>query len=148
MRLWRLPQGDRRVVLLALLLVPVSALALPLFRFRCVYSALEGVRCSTGPSPLSDESARVRAHVVRRLVQRAAERSPVAARCLCVSLVAWTLLRLEGLAADLHLGVRRSDRDLKAHAWVECGGVVLDDSSQNWSALPPLSAVASAGSRR
>jgi hypothetical protein len=39
-------------------------------------------------------------------------------------------LRREGLPSQLRIGVRKADGALKAHAWVElCGSVVNDDPS-------------------
>jgi hypothetical protein len=38
------------------------------------------------------------------------------------------LLRRQGLPATLRIGVAKPDGRLAAHAWVEHGGVALDDS--------------------
>jgi hypothetical protein len=57
---------------------------------------------------------------------QAAGRYVPAATCLTRSLALYGLLRRQGLAAQLRLGVRRSGRGrLVAHAWVEWDGVPL-----------------------
>lgn len=137
-RLWGLSGRDRRLLLSALVLVPLTVWMLELFGFSRVYAALGRILRSASPLDSDDESARHRARTVWRLVQRAARHSPVAACCLPVSLVAWALLRFEGLPAVLQLGVRTSDHEFEAHAWIECGSLVLNDAPGTWYALPPL----------
>ena len=52
---------------------------------------------------------------------------PFATTCLDRALALFRLLRAEGLAAELRIGVRTSEGALEAHAWVEHNGVVLLD---------------------
>jgi hypothetical protein len=47
--------------------------------------------------------------------------------CLKVSLALWWLLARQGIASDLRVGVRKDGEKLEAHAWVECGGVALNE---------------------
>jgi hypothetical protein len=58
----------------------------------------------------------------------AAERHGIGDRnCLKVSLALWWLLARQGIASDLRVGVRKDREKFEAHAWVECGGVALND---------------------
>jgi hypothetical protein len=48
------------------------------------------------------------------------------ATCLPQSLVAWALLRRQGLDPTLRLGARKNAGVLEAHAWIEVGSMSLD----------------------
>lgn len=47
--------------------------------------------------------------------------------CLDRALTLCWLLQRAGVPAEIHLGVRKCDDDLDAHAWVECNGERLGD---------------------
>lgn len=51
------------------------------------------------------------------------------ASCLERSLLLWYLLRRQGVAAELRIGVRKAGSALQAHAWIEVGGQVLADTA-------------------
>ncbi len=48
--------------------------------------------------------------------------------CLEESLVLAHLLRRQGIASQLRIGVKKNMLKFEAHAWVECGGVALNES--------------------
>ncbi len=84
-------------------------------------------------------------------VAAAAHHAPYAATCLQRSLTLWWLLRRRRIAADLRIGVAQADGELRAHAWVEHAGIVLNDDADVGSrfaafdtlpddALPPVDA--------
>ena len=50
--------------------------------------------------------------------------------CLPQALTLFVLLRRRGVPATLRIGVKRYP--FAAHAWVECLGEVLDDSTHDW----------------
>ena len=54
--------------------------------------------------------------------------------CLPRALTLYVLLRRRGVLATLCIGVKRYP--FGAHAWVECLGQVLDDSSGDWQHEP------------
>ena len=54
--------------------------------------------------------------------------------CLPRALTTYLLLRRRGVAATIHIGVKRYP--FGAHAWVECRGEVLDDSRDDWRHEP------------
>ena len=62
----------------------------------------------------------------------------VAASCVPRSLALIRLLRLNGLAAGLRVGLRRTDGRLVGHAWVEHNGVTVGDDVALVRAFHPL----------
>ena len=54
--------------------------------------------------------------------------------CLPRALAIFVLLRRRGVPATLRIGVKRYP--FGAHAWVECRGEVLDDSTDDWQHEP------------
>lgn len=123
---WRafraLAWAQRLWFLRAWLLLPLVASGLRLFGFRRVRAALGAgnVRAPRYDLPASRD--------VARLVDGAAHWNPVPARCLARSLVLCYLLRRQNLAAELHIGVARTEGHIAFHAWVEHDGVALNDS--------------------
>ena len=59
-------------------------------------------------------------------VERASRRIP-GSTCLARACALSWMLKRRGIAADVRLGVRTDAGALRAHAWVECQGVPLDD---------------------
>ncbi len=55
--------------------------------------------------------------------------SPARPNCLERSLALWWMLRLNRIHGELHIGGRKSQGRFEAHAWVEWGGHVLNDSA-------------------
>jgi hypothetical protein len=96
---------------------------------------------SAGPGPSSDERL-FRARRVAWIVRGVSRRVP-GTRCLVRSLATLAMLRREGLAADLRLGVRRSREGIEAHAWVEVEGDALGEPEP----LEPFATFDAAGVR-
>jgi Transglutaminase-like superfamily len=71
--------------------------------------------------------ARQQAQGVARVVPAAARHGLYPAKCLPQSLTVWWLLRRQGVASDLRIGVRKEANKLHAHAWVEHAGRILND---------------------
>ena len=65
-----------------------------------------------------------------RMVRAAARNGPGTPTCLAESLALWWLLRREGCAAELRIGIRKPAGAFEAHAWVECNGCVLNDAGE------------------
>jgi hypothetical protein len=51
------------------------------------------------------------------------------ATCLPRSLVLWWWLRRLGIESDLRIGVRQESGSFTAHAWIECQGLVLNETT-------------------
>jgi hypothetical protein len=62
----------------------------------------------------------------------------VSAHCLQCSLVLYQWLWQEGLPSDLRIGVRKVRGEIRAHAWVEYQGQVVNDQETAVSRFVPL----------
>lgn len=137
-RTWRgLTWTERRQLAWAWLLLPLTTVGLRLFGFRRVQAALLAGALSAGRVDLPT------AQGTARLVHSAAQWSPLRGSCLAQSLVLCRLLRGQGLAAELRVGMTRTEGRFEAHAWVEHGDVVLNDRQdvgQRFAAFESLNA--------
>lgn len=108
-------------------------------RLSAVRSAVDGVvvartlkRRGAGPFLAADPPPTVRHDPVRALGVSAAVDSglalvPMAPTCLRRSLTLVRELHRLGLAATLHIGVRKVAGRVEAHAWVQVGDTVVND---------------------
>jgi len=128
-RYWSLSEQERGLLLRAFALLPLTAMALRLVGFRRWRAALSRL-APTEPSPAEKEAqdSHERAALTARMVRAASREGLRKGNCLEQSLVLWWLLRRQGLAAELRIGVRKQAARFEAHAWVEHGGIVLNDS--------------------
>jgi Transglutaminase-like superfamily len=127
-KLLGLSWADTRLLFHATGLLLYAKLRLPLIDFRVDSGATEQV-----PAAASANSALALAHAqaVARLVGIAAASFPLRVGCLHRSLVLWWLLRRNGVACELRLGARNEPGPFEAHAWVQFGGVALNDYPGN-----------------
>ena len=79
-----------------------------------------------------------RARRLGRAVRRAARLSPPHVQCLHRSLVLHQWLRTAGLPSELCVGVLKDAGELKAHAWVELSGQVVNDHPAAIGSFAPL----------
>jgi hypothetical protein len=123
----QLSRVDQWLLIQAFLALPLVALGLRCFGLRRLQARLQ-----QGPAMrLGSDNRRTnldRARATARLVQVAARHDPFLPTCLPQSLVLWWLVRRQGLAGELRIGVRPGPSRLEAHAWVEFQGLVLSDS--------------------
>jgi hypothetical protein len=129
----QLPPQDRRSLLQALALLPLTALALRWLGLRRWQTLLARWVPADGPAAESHRregeapaEPALAAQALARLVEAAGRYGLCRGTCLQRSLVLWWLLRRRGLDGELRIGVRRVGGRLAAHAWVECGGLALD----------------------
>src|SRR5688572_19989284 len=97
-------------------------------------------RMTRASSPAADEAAV--ANEYRRLlrfVTVAYDVLPLPATCLRRSLVLYALLERRGVSSRLRFGVAKRGPAFAAHAWVECDGVVRDESAGRYGELSELS---------
>lgn len=138
MRRYRsLSSQQRRDLRCALLLIPLVVIGLRIAGYTRVAAALNRTnrwpRSSTRTAPVED------ARAVAAMVSTASRLSFVPSRCLDRSLVTWWMLRRRGIPAVVRLGAGRgSDRRMAFHAWVECEGEVVNDSSDVIQRFVPL----------
>lgn len=123
----KLSRFERKLLLQAFFLLPATALAFRLF-------GLKHLRATLPPIPNSETkqaetlAQAQNAQCIARMVRIAATHGFRRASCLVQSLVLWRLLRRHGIASELRIGTRKAENQFQAHAWVECGGVPLNDS--------------------
>jgi hypothetical protein len=121
----------------ALGLLPITAASLRLVGLKRTLAALETV-VPARLRRLAPDEERWRAYKTAALVRAAARRSLTGRSCLPTSLTVWTLLRAQGVRADIRIGARLREGHFDAHAWVEWNGVALepaDNSSQPFAAF-------------
>jgi hypothetical protein len=75
------------------------------------------------------------------MVRAAAHFSLTRVTCLEKSLALWWLLGRQGIASTGHIGTRKRDGNFEAHAWVECGGVSLDEHEEPRQRYAPFEEV-------
>ena len=127
-RAWSALPGHERGaflrLMLALSLVHLGLRVAGYARVRHWCDRLGGAapRRSTMPEDL------VAAHRLAELAAIAGRNIPWYATCLRQALVVMTLLRRQGLDAQLRLGVQPAGEAFGAHAWVELSGLPLDVS--------------------
>lgn len=119
---------ERWLLLQAVVLLPLTRLALRVFGFNRWHSALTRW-APLFQTPHADRGDILiqQARATNRIVKIAAFHGCCRASCLHQSLTLWWLLRRQGIAGALRIGVRKERGDFEAHAWVEYGDVVLND---------------------
>jgi hypothetical protein len=86
-------------------------------------------RWPSGRALDDEEQGLARTRAIVRLAQGAAAWSWFHPTCLHRALTLWWLLRRQGVASELRIGVRKEQGRFEAHAWVERAGVALNDGS-------------------
>ena len=120
---WRaLSAAHQRTLLAAALWMPLfwlglRVLGLPRFQSRLQRSTVTRDAAMTLPD----------IQALGELVNIAARHTLGPRTCLTRSLLLGWQLRRRGVASDLRIGVRLNQGVLDAHAWVECGGVPVND---------------------
>lgn len=121
-RFWRLSLRERRLLMLAFVLLPIAAIRL---RLRGAAS----LRQDAAPPPPANVSEPPVVGEAARMVKAAAYYTPLPVTCLPQSMVLQQLLRREGVETELRIGVRKAGGALDAHAWVEYQGRPVNDPS-------------------
>ncbi len=144
---WRkfrqLDRIERRIFCCALALLPAAAVCLRLLGVRLT-RGLFALAFARGTAMAGAD--RAQAERAARLVQAAAYHGIHKANCLQRSLVLWLLLGRAGITAEVRIGVRKESDQLRAHAWVECDGVVLNDRAEIVDEFSPFAAASRRGS--
>jgi hypothetical protein len=73
------------------------------------------------------------------IVNAVARSSPIEFGCLARSLALLSMLSRRGALAQLRIGVAAQSNQLRAHAWVECNGVPVNDDAGISERFTPLS---------
>ena len=147
-----LSKSDRAVVIRAMFLLPIVTASLKTVGLRRTQSWL--TRNCLGPTvpPTGQTQANVRR--AAQMMAVACRRHPLRSSCLPRTVVLWSLLRRERIAADVRIGVRcDGGGQFRAHAWLEWNGEVLNDAGDvgsqylpfNRPAFDPVEAQSSCG---
>jgi Transglutaminase-like superfamily len=129
-KVWRLSAAERSALVQALVLLPLTALALRIVGFNRFQRALARLAGATAnPAARNETADLMHARALARMVEAAARCGAYRAKCLTRSLTLCYLLRRRGIDGDLRIGVRKERDRLHAHAWVELRGVVLNDGA-------------------
>ncbi len=114
--------AEKMIFVCSCMLLPITALGLRIIGLRRCQQLMAAFPVRDGESLPPDQ--------VRKaawLVNAAAYHGPYRASCLERSLALWFFLRLKGVKSNLRIGVLNHNRSFTAHAWIEVGGVVLND---------------------
>jgi hypothetical protein len=158
-KLQRLSGNERRLLTQALVLLPLTfwgVYALGVSRWHRFLAQLASLGTTSNRSKthnvaaertlaISDAAAIEQARVIARIVKIAAEKGAYQARCLQQTLVLWCLLRRNDIESEIRFGARKEGGELQAHAWVEVGGVALNEESDVCLHFAPLATDAGAG---
>lgn len=117
-----LGRADQRMLLAAVACMPLFWLGLRVWGLPRFQARLE--RSKAAPSK---EMSLLDIRALGELVNIAARHTLGPRTCLTRSLLLGWLLRRRGVASDLRIGVRLTNGVLDAHAWVECGGIPVND---------------------
>lgn len=133
-QLWALAPAERSILFRALPLVIMVRLALWVIPFSTLHrrwsSMLPGL---VRPA----QNTRLPAARIAWLVTVASRYVP-RAHCLTRAVVAQYLLARAGYLTELHIGVRKDDGRLAAHAWLEHDGVALFEDQAHIGGFTPL----------
>ena len=117
----------------ALLLLPINVLGLRILGFRRWQSVLQRMITNQQTSIIEVTTAQDIARVVN-----SASAQFFRNVCLPRSTTLWWMLGRRGIASELRIGVRKEDNIFKAHAWLECQGIVLNDSAEVGTNFTPF----------
>lgn len=122
---FRLPWRSKRLALQCALILPFTYAGLKLLGFKTFLKVIEHL---TSVAPKSSEYSEEQARRDTQLFSAVTRRIPLPLKCLGRSLALCWLLRWHGADAEIHIGVRKSNQGLDAHAWVQIGDLVINDS--------------------
>lgn len=124
-RFMALPRHERGLLLRARIQLTLTGVVLRIGGLRRASRLVDRLNPQpTEPPQLDTQSARVQRTV--ELVAAASRLGPEGT-CLTRSLVVCGLLRRQGIASTLRMGVRREE-DVEGHAWVEVAGEPINDT--------------------
>lgn len=121
-----LTSSERKALIAALFLLPLTALMVRLYGFqRTKEKFTPGHVQHRGRDPSAELT---HGYEIARMVNIAACRGVFKFNCLTRSLVLFYLLRRQGLSCQLAIGAQLRESRFSAHAWVELYGTPLNDT--------------------
>lgn len=153
-KLQRLSANERRLLTQALVLLPLTffgvyALGVSRWHHFLAQLAALGTTLNRGKNHqggvaskrslvIADAAQTEQARAIAQIVKIAAEKGIYQARCLQQTLVLWCLLRRNHIEGEIRFGARKQGGELQAHAWIEVGGVALNEDSDVCVHFSPL----------
>jgi hypothetical protein len=124
-------QRSRGVALEAALALTATKAGLRLTGFRRWKALLVWLTPHTSDSAKAPDSAEIAvAREIARIQDSVCRHLIFHVSCLEQSLVLWWLLGRRGIPVELRIGARKEAGRFEAHAWVEAGNLVLNDSGE------------------
>jgi hypothetical protein len=128
-RFWRRPPDERSLIIRVMALLPLTEAGLRVMGFRRWKEIVERFLLSDLPQRTIESGQQQELAIkITRAVRSVELHGLSCPNCLERSMVLWWLLRQAGIPGELHIGARKSESQLEAHAWVELSGRVLNDS--------------------
>ena len=133
----RLPWRSKRLALECALILPLTYAGLELLGLKTFLNVMEHLT-SVAPDSWECSEEEARRHTL--LFSSVTKQFPLPMKCLGRSLALCWLLRWHGADAALHIGVRKGNQGLDAHAWVQIGDLVMNDGkdvTERYTRLSP-----------
>jgi hypothetical protein len=125
-----LERPAQKLFLRALAMLPFVSLSLKLRGFQVTQAALQKIL----PKPQQEQKPgdeRQRTALTAHMVNAADRHGLVHPSCLAKSLTLWWLLARQGITSHLRIGIRKEIETFEAHAWVERGGIALNEPEEH-----------------
>jgi len=133
---WRLAPASRRLAIEAAAGLAATRVGLRFAGLR-QWKSLLGRRVVRKVSPSTGTEITAAREIVR--IQEAVSRHLTwHPSCLERSLALWWQLNRRGIPAEMRVGARKEAGRFEAHAWVEVGNVVLNDSGETHQHFAPF----------
>lgn len=120
-----LSSTERRVLLQAAIMLPAVAIMRRMMSFKRLQAMLARWAGDADGASLTEIG---HARQIARIVKAASAHVWPRPNCLDRSLVLRTMLARRNIHSELRFGVSRNGEQFDAHAWIECGGIVLNDA--------------------
>ncbi len=135
-----LPRVERRAIITLALLVPAMHVAVRVIDYRRTLAVAEwtATRARWRRKVDTSDAAGAVVEAYRLATARVQRYSLLPGNCLSRSLALWWVLRRRGAAPELRLGVSLGGGDFAAHAWVELGGLAVNDRQDVALRFTPL----------
>lgn len=135
-KLLALSHSERFLLARAFVDLTLVEFGLRLFGFQRVMRRIESETTAGNRTVDAHHWRRTRDYT--RWLETASQHHPSRVRCLHRSVALHRWLRREGLPSELRIGVLKEDGTLRAHAWVELGGKVVNDPPASVMPFTPL----------
>lgn len=130
-RFWRLSGFERRLALESAAILTATWAGLRVAGFRRWQTVLRWLTFPENHASSTEQDLTNSARAIARMEQSVAGHLFFRANCLERSLTLWWLLQRRGIASELRVGARKEEGRFEAHAWVESGGVALNDTGHS-----------------